>query len=346
LAAFDWLTFLQSHRVAFVDSGPNISRGHIGVQCPFCGAADPSQHMSINLGHGGWQCWRHNQHRGRKPARLIQALLNCSWGEALRLAGERAAPNLDDDSNFGDKIRALVGAAQPEEKPVHKLTFMPEMHKITEAGAGARFLRYIEQRGYSRSEALDLCDTYGLRYATRGPFKDRVIVPIFMEDGLANWTARAISKTSTLRYKTLSADRETAEKAGTPVAPVPVEQTLFNYDVLADDAWVQARAKQTLVLVEGPFDALRLDYMALLHGLPMRATCTFGKRVAGEQVALLGAVAGRFKRRVILLDPDATVDMIGLSSRLAHISFEFVQVPEGAGDPAEMTIEMIKALFA
>src|ERR1039458_2617615 len=82
---FDWPKFFERNQVKFVTTGPNVAREHVAVHCPFCGSSDPSQHMSVSLEGKGWRCWRNPAHRGKHPAYLIQALLNCTLDHAYSL---------------------------------------------------------------------------------------------------------------------------------------------------------------------------------------------------------------------------------------------------------------------
>src|SRR5687767_1990310 len=85
--AFDWLGFLDGYGVPYITRGANVARNHVSVHCPFCGAEDESQHMSINLQDKGWRCYRADTHQGKNPARLVAGLLGISRAEADRLVG-------------------------------------------------------------------------------------------------------------------------------------------------------------------------------------------------------------------------------------------------------------------
>jgi hypothetical protein len=64
----DWRQLLTDNRVPFIERGPNVKRGEINIRCPFCGSADPSYHMGLNLDSGWWSCWRNkDQHSGKSP---------------------------------------------------------------------------------------------------------------------------------------------------------------------------------------------------------------------------------------------------------------------------------------
>ena len=95
------------------------------------------------------------------------------------------------------------------------------------------------------------------------------------------------------------------------------------------------------MVVEGPLDALRVDYFGREYG--MRATCLFSKSLSAAQVDWLGTLTDRFRHKVVLVDKDAQTDAFGLYTQLERFGFQY-QLLEDAGDPAEMTPQQIKRL--
>lgn len=324
--AFSWQQFFDRNGIPYVIGGPNTARDEFGIRCPFCGASDTGEHMAVNPGSKGWVCRRNRGHKGKAPTRLIQALLGCSWDQAQQIAG------LDKPAGFGSgdfhsTVRNLLGMGSKEKSKDFKLTFMPEFAKIDGKGVSLRFQKYICGRGYSINDTLKIAALYDLRCAIRGPFAYRVIVPVYMENGLANWTGRAIGD-ATIRYRTLTTDPEKAEKAGMPVASHAIDKTLWNYAELLQEGG------DTLVVLEGPFDAIRIDYYGYEFGL--RATCLFGKNLSQDQIILLETLSGKFRRRYVMLDPDASLDSFAMWTRLEYLGFRFIRTPSYVEDAAEM----------
>lgn len=335
--AFDWLNFLGTRGIEFVERGPNVSRGNVNISCPFCGTGDESHHLGISLKGKGWGCWRSRLHRGRRPHRLVQALIGCSYIEAARIVGDEQDIALSGEGNFANEIEQMMTPGAWEEDKLSDLDWLDTLYPIEAKRhyvAPAR--SYLEYRGYHGDEVYELCKLYDLRYAISGPFKMRVCIPVVMEQGLVNWTGRDITGSAMVRYKTLTTDVEKAEAANLPLAPLSIDKTLWNYAELLDcDA-------KTLVVVEGPFDALNIDWRGARHGI--RATCLFGKNLSDAQVELLDAIAHRFKRRIVLLDPDASMDSISMQSRLEYLRFKFAVTPRSVEDPAEMSTRQVRAL--
>lgn len=328
--SFDWLAFLDHNHVDYVERGPNVAKGEVGVSCPFC-RDDPSHHLAISLSGRGWYCRRERAHKGQAPWRLIQALIGCSREEAFRRQGAASQAGVPASADFQERIRRLLfGGA---EAVVPTLTFPEEIKPLDGTVSARRFLDYLITRGFSHTGALRLAETYGLRYATRGPYKLRIVIPIVTDLGLVSWTGRAIVHSS-VRYKTLS---ERENDIGLPRALEPAGAVLFNQAEL-----FESHGKR-LVLVEGPFDALKLDFYLRDHGV--RATCSFGKNISDEQIDVLSVMGQHFEERWLVQDPDASMAAIATRKRLAFLKFRAVQLPSRWEDPGAMNEDDARRFF-
>lgn len=340
---FDWKRFLAGRGIDFVERGPNVARGNININCPFCGASDEGQHLGISLSGKGWGCWRNQSHRGRTPHRLIMALTFCSSAEAEAIVGAGDDSPLTDDHRLLADVQKMVGskeAAQAKE-PEAALEWISEARPLignTHSGFASMFVNYLQERLYTPGQIKRLAKRYDLRYAVSGPFANRLIVPVYMPQGLVNWTGRAISKKAVVRYRTLSADPTKAAEDGLPVAPLSIEKTIFDYDRLLRDGG------DMLIVAEGPFDGMRLDFFG--YDRAIRGTCLFGKNLSEDQALLLESLAPRFRRKVLLLDQDATLDAISRVNRLEYFGYQARQMPYARKDPALLQEDQLQDLFA
>ena len=100
---------LTRYNIEFVESGPNVAKGNVNVQCPWCGVEDHSYHLGINLAKGMWGCWRNKQHRGRALYKLLSKLTGLSYQEARRVTGEGGARAVQ----LGEMERAVDALQQP-----------------------------------------------------------------------------------------------------------------------------------------------------------------------------------------------------------------------------------------
>ncbi len=328
MSRFDWPSFLRQNRIEFVTSGPNTARNHISCRCPFCGEADPSQHLGISLDGRGWGCLRNAAHRGKSPVRLIRQLLRCSEAEAKRIVGgaEATAPTL---SSFEASVAALRGSAttlQPE--PEIDLHFPKEFKPLANGSPLSQpFIGYLESRGYRTAQIKWLAQNYGLQYATRGLYAHRIIIPIYDRYGdLLSWTARTISSETQPRYRTL---RMKSDDGGS-VAKLAANNTVLGLPVLYG-----ADNPRALVVVEGPFDALKVT--AFGQGLGVYATSLFGLNVYPSQVAELQQLAPRFDRVYLLIDEDAELQRLRLLQSLSSVRCITLKMPVGSDDPGALS---------
>lgn len=322
----DWRGTLTQHGVRFIERGANVKRGEINIQCPFCGSADPSYHMGLNLEHGAWACWRNSDHRGRSPLRLLVKLLNISYGHARQLAG------LDDTVVDPDGFDAVAARVMGRDSRItnmdqvrREFLQMPkEFVPVREGGASSRFFAYLRGRGFDAAGIEDLGAFYGVRAAISGNFKDRVVLPYYVDDELVAWTARAIAPAE-IRYKDLALDD----------CLLPIKQTLFNYD-----AMTQSPDKRcALFVVEGPMDALKLDCYGFDHGV--RAVALSTNSMSEEQLYIIEEFAPFFPYVYVMLDNASmlgVVDSMRMKQRLHGIpNLAIMPVPYGLKDAGEMS---------
>lgn len=335
---FDWLEFLKHNNIEYITAGgAGTAKGNVYVVCPFCARQhDEHMRMGISILGKGWGCWRNEDHRGARPHKLVQALLGCSYEEAQRIVGDVAGLPGIADATFGDAIAMMLSPGRAPAAKRGALEWPAEIRPLAGAGA-APFAAYIQARGYSKIEAGEICDLYSLRYARHGVFRFRVCFPISLGGKLTGWTGRSILPDQDLRYLALTTDAEKAKKWRTPLALRSVYHSIWNYDDIARDA-----NAHTLVLCEGPFDALRLDYYGRMFGL--RAGCLFGKSISEPQIVLLENLAPRFKQRLLMLDDNSLFQSFGSSLRLAYLDFKVQALPEYAKEPENVRLDWVRSI--
>lgn len=326
----DWLSFFDDHQIDYVTRGPNVKKGNVNIACPMCGD-DPSHHMGVALEKEAWGCWRGANHKGKKAHNLVRALLGCSFNQAKIIVQQYSAADPEDLDDVLDLM--LKGYPEREARIIKKqeLKFPDEFKRIKKEGSTKRFFKYLKNRGFKKVDKF--CSLYKLRCATTGKFKDRIIIPIYQRKKLVGWTSRAIGKTRDApRYLALSEDDG---------GLVNVFHTLWNWDSIMDGG-------DLLLIVEGPFDALKLDYYALElynEGIEAQATCTFGTSMSEQQAMMLSEVARRFKKAVLLYDEGATEAIFRAKELLEHTKVECGFLPPDVEDPGEMTRKEVHNLI-
>lgn len=314
---------LQDRGIHYVVDGPNTAKGNINVQCPFCGKADKSEHMGIKLSTGWWGCWRSKEHRGANLAYLLQHLLGVSYQEAKRLAGKEER-NVDPDA-----LESLAAGSlyQQEEERSDDRTLrnilLPKSLRMfgSRDHKEKRFLRYLEGRGFDSQAAM----YYRMRWAVTGDYKWRIVLPVSLYGVMVTFIGRAIGDTE-LRYKAQSAEEAT----------LSVKQTLFNFD----NALMGGRK---LFVVEGPFDALKLDWYGREQGC--RAIGLFNMNLEEEQFYLLWELAEAFKEVHVILDKGMDMEGVEILDQLApFIPPSTTYTLPSVKDPGDLTPKQVKAL--
>ena len=323
----DWRKVLGEHHVVFVERGPNVKRGELNIQCPFCGAADPSHHMGLNPDTGYWACWRNSDHRGKSPLRLLVQLLRVPYWRARKIAGLEWDDNYADPDGF-DAVAARIMGREQLEKVEHvrrKFLAFPVEFAPIETSPDRFFFYFSHHRGFGRRGTMRLGSSYDVRYCQRGTFKDRVILPYLLNGQLVAWTGRAVAP-AMLRYRDLEVD----------ACLVPIKETLFNHDAATHGG-------TTLVVVEGPVDALKIDLFGEVYRT--RAVALSTNSITDAQIYLLEELAPEFKRVLVMMDMASelgVVDGMRMAAKLRSIpNVVLSKVPFGAKDAAELTPQQV-----
>jgi len=335
---FRWRELFDEHHVRYIERGANVKRGEINIKCPFCGAADPSYHMGVNLESGFWACWRNENHRGKSPLRLIVTLLKVSYYRAREIAG--FGDDYIDPEGFSamaarvlGRDGLLAGGRTVDEDRQH-LKF-PRDFDTPRRQRGSRVWNYLaRERGFGvfTDELIDYYSikwTQGAEVNEKDPdawkkkyaWTDRAIIPYYLDHKLMTWTGRTVNGHA-IRYKDLSVDESIK----------PPKQTLFNFDRTI-------KGGRVLLAVEGPIDALKVDFFGA--EVKVRAVAMSTNSMTDEQVYMLADAAERFDRLLFMLDNKTQfgiVDSMKIKAKLSHIpNAGVISVPYGLGDAGALS---------
>lgn len=343
---FDWSTFCKQSGVPFVESGASTAKGNIYIHCPFCGAADKSHHMGLSLSikQPYWGCWRDPTHRGVAPQRLLVALLSCSWEEATKIVKELGGETAED---YDAILRRFIDAAEPKAEPIvvkkRALILPTEFKRLDNASSySLPYKRYLSRRGFD--DAAKVSTRFDLRYCLRGPFGGRLIIPIYHKEKLVSWTARDVTGKSTLRYRTLGTDAENCAKTGYGPALSNLADVVYNGDRATRRA-LSGKAR-TLVVCEGPFDAIKVDWLGRSVGVS--AVALFGSTKRAQVLELLSIVEQGYESVVVALDADAlknAIHLVDMLRGLLNCSVRRLALPDGVKDPGDLSERNFNRLF-
>lgn len=263
--------------------------GELNFHCPFC--SDNRWRFFWNKYTGKAYC--HNCEFQGSIFGFLSKFLGISYEEAQELV------EANDTGGFYRR-------EMPKEKKSIELPefYIPLNEKIDEDNK--RYWDYLTRvRGLPIGTILD----YNLGYCGFGKFSQRVVVPVFWDGVLVNWVARAVVSDSVIRNLGI-------RKLLTPEFNNQ-SRYLFNLDKL----W----GKETIVLVEGPFDMLKIPDMAV---------ASFGKRLHDAQQLLLKKSG--CKHVIIAYDNDAQEETYKTARRLSEMfRVSIVDIPTGE-DPGSL----------
>jgi hypothetical protein len=334
---FDWQRFLDSHNIDYAERGRyHITHGYIGICCPFC-VDDTGYNLGISLRNGFWHCWKEpvrGSHSGRAPYRLIERLLGCSrdTARAFVQAGDSViASDLTFGEDIARKLRVTNNHLSRDHSGDVTLKFPDTYYRLNYSwSAKKRHYPYLIGRGYTEKQVDWLVDTFRLCCTGQGPFGYRVIIPVYMRGKLVTWTGRTIGDDE-LRYRTLSPNPENAAALGLPPAVMSIKDTLLDFD--------RARyGGNTLVVTEGPFDAMRVTFFGWRHGI--RGVSLHGKQASPAQLELLAELVPHYRHVLAVFDTDAGLVPLPETLRIKQLT-----LPSGVKDPALLTREQFGQLF-
>lgn len=324
---------LDQHNVEWVDSGPNVRRGNIGVACPFCGD-DPSHHMGINMESGVWGCWRDKKHSGRRAAYLVARLIGTSVSMAEELLGI-GGMNEDEFSslvrgeyfreNDNEEAEAAMMRSCVEEEFVREY----KLKKVRLSSPTSRYFLYLAKvRGFGK-HTKQLVRQYELYCAYVGYFRDRIVFPVRSAGAVVAAVGRTIHKGDDLRYKALPEGALTS-----------IKDVLYNGERAAEGGKV-------LVVMEGPLDALKVDFFGKVQGV--RAVGVSSASISESQAAQLYDLAKGFELIVFGLDPGFEGQAYAMrdSAPLRDVKSVVVcRYPDEAEDAGAMTPEQSRKFAA
>jgi hypothetical protein len=319
--AFDWELFFKRNNIRYVTSGKNTKSGEFSIPCVWCnrsGNKDPSEHLGVNPETGAFSCWRNNKHRGNNAVYLIKQILDCSFKEALEIYGVKEI----DISALGsilDKLKS-ESAPVPFQGP-EKIALPANTYSIEKNGSFLPYFNYLIERGFDEEDVPRLVTDYDLRCAITGPWAGRVILPVTYQGELTSWTARAIHDApDRLRY--MNTHKEDSVRKQT--------DSLYLYDECMND-----ERHDTLYVLEGPFDALKLDFYGKDHGV--RSVAMFTNNLTETQRLLVSNLCDTFKEVFIMLDTGWFHQSMSLASQITASNIRAKKMVDGFKDVGEMT---------
>lgn len=307
----DWRGLFDELRIPWRDRGPNTSNGNINIPCPWC-RDDPSFHLSVAEERDAYFCYRDpNRHSGRNMHGLL-IKLGVPRNDTARLLNRYAskARPAPPPGNLENVLRASERAWSH---------FKPLTNNQVA-------LDYLASRGFDDPQLLAV--RYDLRYAPEGTWAGRILIPYYRGAAVETWTGRAYRG-----HEPKYLMHDVAQKISPIYSPSR-----------------SAQGRRKLVLVEGPFDALKIAAAVPETEYLVVALC--GKFLNYAKIARIVELLGTDCRRgLVALDADVPHNTIyDIISELAcHVRGAYIsraRLPSYAKDPGDISLPEIPQWLA
>lgn len=269
------------------------------VDCPYCDEEKGHYNLGLNCGGNYYHCWKSVHSYPIK--KVLSDVLSVPM------------------SSIPEILNQYEGGTKIVERRMSKAKYL-ELPTDTFSKAERK---YLKSRDFDPKYLYKKYNIVG--GGIDGPWKFRIIIPVYYQGKLMSWTGRSILSKKKLkelgipRYKNLSIEKSVKN----------IKELFFNIDNCKSD---------TVVLTEGAFDVLRFDGNAI---------CSMGTELTEGQINLL---SNRFRKIFILFDnePEAQekARKFGLQLSAIGIEVEIVNAYEdfGKNDMGECSKKEIETI--
>ena len=190
-------------------------------KCPNCDHY--KNKFSINLNKGVYKCWLCD-YKGTSLSKLVKHRGTYQqYKEFSALASEVDISSFDELFTSSEEF--------VEEQNLELPSYFCSFSSLKESETGMIALQYLLDRGFTKKEII----LYKLGFCFHGPYKGRIVVPSFDDQGRINYFVGRSFDNHPIKYKNPSASKD----------------IIFN-DLYID--WTQP-----VTLVEGFFDSVKID---------------------------------------------------------------------------------------
>ncbi len=223
--------------------------------------------------------------------KLIERVGRCTINEAIeRVMAQRTTIYKDTEYVIVDDPTDTIADDAEDDVELPPIIELPEGFHYLEVSHGETSRRY---RNYALTRMTEKqIVEYKVGFVATGPYRGRIIVPVYYLGVLVNWVARAVK--DDMKKKVLT----------------PFGNDQYSYLFNLEKIW----GHKQVVVTEGVFDCLAMDDMAV---------ATFGKKVTDIQVNAL--VNAGVRELVLAWDADAQKE-IWLNYQRLRMTFDSVTV--------------------
>lgn len=297
----DWIKLHLGLNVKYAST-----KGELHICCPVCN--ETRYRLYINVDSGLIYC--HNCQFKGSIVKLIQYVEGITKEKAESLLKDISdnliLPYKVEESVLGKLIYSLYNIS-PQKRAI---PLPEEFQKFSQNFSEKNFiakkaLKYLQQRGITKKQILNC----GMGICTEGEYKNRIIIPIFLEGNFQFWVARAISDNTKLKEKSPSAQEYQYSKS----------EVIFNLDSAA-------KKYNSIVISEGIFDALSWGDIGV---------ALLGKSLYDSQFNLILKYKDLLTQGIyIALDADAVDSATLIAEKLkSFFKVMMINIPKEYDDP-------------
>lgn len=293
----DIIKFYEEHNIPFVTHGHKHARkGWVGTPCPFC-SGNPGFHLGYCIDPESKYAGIFTCHRcgGKNTIKVISRMTSLSQAEARKIIGKYS-------QGAESRLRTILDKRKGPQK-AGRCRLPVGTEEMAE-----RHRNYLIKRNFDPDK---LERVWGLKgTGPTGPYKHRIIIPIYYQGRLVSYQGRDITGKSDLKYKACREEDEARDH----------KSFLYGLDKVPGDS---------IVVDEGVTDTWRLGPGSVAQ---------FGVKFTAAQIRLLLP----FKRIFILFDskeddPQAGEQAEMMAFQLYGGGREIELIDLLNGDPGDMT---------
>lgn len=292
----DLKQLFEDYNIDYWDKGKNCTPNHINIRCIYCG--DKSNHLGINIYTGNAICWKCGGHG--KIHDVLSDLLEINLRQSKIIIGKYKTDLI---INTDKKEKTIPDEL---ELPKDAKSILPRMHR-----------EYLIGRGFDPDELqkkykLLACDFFG-------PYKFRLIIPIFFKHRLVNFAGISVAGAS---LKVLNCPKEKAI--------IQRDSLVYNFDNIQN---------RKAIIVEGFVDCWKMGDSCI---------ATLGTKFTAAQINLISKACDE---TYIMYDseskdPDAPTQAEKLANQLSGLIKKVEVVYLDKGDPGDLSLAEAKRIKA
>lgn len=299
MAVVDYLEGIIDDNLKYTGKGDEVH-----FNCPFCG--DTRHRFYVNL--STHRCYCHNCQYGETFVTFIKDVEGCSYEKAKQRYDEiRGSAYIPEDVLL--ELKQNIFLPNISYNLAKRAIPLPEEYAPLDLKSknlvNKQAIKYLQKRQVS----LEQIEQHKMGYCIDGDYSHRIIIPIWENEELRFWVARAIGNKA--YRKEMSPTNEDYQ--------ISKSQVIFNI-------YNASRIYNCAVISEGIFDACPWGDIG---------TSLLGKILYDDQLSILLAYKDYLQKGIyIALDYDARLDAIKMADELSqYFPVYIVNIPEGYDDP-------------